>query len=218
MHGYLANGNSFYNQIKFFERDYEVFAPDFKGFGNNCDMAYPYSLDDYIRDMQEYMYKHSIKKPHVVAHSFGGRVALKSASQDQNLFDKLVLTGCAGLKAKNTIKKRVKKVIFNTAKKFVSKDKLKRFYSADYLALNDVMKQSFIKIVSEHLDEVLGNIKNETLLVFGKNDKETPLYMAKRLHEGIEKSKLLIIENAGHFCFLDKPFKFNGEVKEFLLS
>ena len=29
---------------------------------------------------------------------------------------------------------------------------------------------------------------------------------------------LLIIENAGHFCFIDKPNKFNMEVKEFLLS
>ena len=218
LHGYLADRNSFYHQLSFFERDYQVFAPDFKGFGLEKGMQTPYCLDDYVLDLKEYMYKEGIKNPHVVAHSFGGRVALKCASQDEVLFDKLVLTGCAGLKPKATLSKALKKTAFNLLKKFISKDKLKRFYSSDYLALDEVMRKSFIKIVNEHLDGVLSSIKNQTLLIFGKNDKETPLYMAKRLNKGIKNSSLLVFENAGHFCFLDKPIKFNTEVKEFLLS
>lgn len=218
MHGYLASGKCFYNQIKFFERDFNVFAPDFKGFGNNLGMQKPYALDDYILDLKEYMYKNSICCPHVIAHSFGGRVVLKSASQNQNLFDKLVLTGCAGLKPKRTIKKTVKKMLFTVCKQFVDKKKLKVFYSSDYLSLDSVMKQSFSKIVGEHLDKCLPLITNKTLLIFGKNDKETPIYMAKRLKNGIKGSCLSIYEKAGHFCFLDKPIKFNMEVKEFLLS
>ena len=79
------------------------------------------------------------------------------------------------------------------------------------------MKESFCKIVNEHLDGVLPYVKNRTLIVFGENDKETPLYMAERLHKGIENSELVVIKNAAHFCFIDKPLKFNGEVKEFLL-
>lgn len=218
LHGYLADRNSFYQQIKFFERDFEVFAPDFKGFGENTQMEYPYSLDDYVQDLKEYMYKNAITQPHVVAHSFGGRVALKSASMNEQIFDKLVLTGCAGMKPKVTLKKIAKKTAFSLLKTFVPKQKLKKFYSSDYLALDSVMKQSFIKIVSEHLDKELANIKNPTLLIFGNRDKQTPIYMAERLKKGIKDSKLIIFENAGHFCFLDKPIKFNVEVKEFLLS
>lgn len=218
MHGYLSNAKSFYQQLRFFERDYQVFAPDFKGFGENVGMEYPYSLDDYIFDLKEYMYKNSIVCPHVIAHSFGGRVALKCASQNSKIFDKMVLTGCAGLKPKTTLKKRVKKTIFSVLKRFFDKDKLSRFYSSDYLALDDVMKKSFIKIVNEHLDGCLNKITNPTLLVFGKDDKQTPLYMAKRLNAGIKDSRLIVLDNAGHFCFLDKPIKFNTEVKEFLLS
>ncbi len=181
-------------------------------------MEYPYSLDDYILDIKEFMYKNSIVCPHVIAHSFGGRVALKCASQNPKIFDKMVLTGCAGLKPKTTLKKRVKKTIFSVFKRFVDKKKLSRFYSSDYLALDDVMKKSFIKIVNEHLDGCLNKITNPTLLVFGKDDKQTPLYMAKRLNAGIKDSRLIVLDNAGHFCFLDKPIKFNTEVKEFLLS
>ena len=84
--------------------------------------------------------------------------------------------------------------------------------------LDDIMKKSFIKIVSEHLDYTLWGIKNKTLLIFGSLDKETPLYMARRLNLGIKNSVLSVYEGAGHFAFIDKPLKFNVEVKEFLLS
>ncbi len=218
MHGYLSSGVAFYPQIKFFERDYQVFYPDFKGFGNNLGMEYPYSLDDYVGDLIEYMDKNRIVHPHVVAHSFGGRVALKLASQNPEVFDKLVLTGCAGLKPKKTLKKTAKKLVFNLLKNFVDKQRLKGFYSSDYLSLDPIMQKSFIKIISEQLDYCLEKIKNPTLILFGEKDDQTPIYMAKKLHSAIANSRLIIFEDAGHFCFLDKPIKFNTEVREFLLS
>ena len=218
LHGYLSSGKSFYYQTRFFERDFNVFAPDLKGFGENADMPYPYSLDDYINEVKEYIYAKGLKKPFVVAHSFGARIAIKAASIDKSLFSKLVLTGAAGLKPKPTFKKTVKRTVYRALKRFMPKEKLMRFFSSDYNSLNAVMQESFKKIVSESLDDRLKDIKNPAFIVFGKNDKETPLYMAKKLHKGIVGSELLIINGAGHFCFIDKPNKFNTEVKEFLLS
>lgn len=218
MHGYLSCKESFIKQIRFFERDYEVFAFDFKGFGDNKGMEYPYSLDDYVIETKEYFYKKGLKSPSVIAHSFGGRVAIKSAYTDKNFFSKIVLTGSAGLKPKKTLSKEIKTKTFKVLSKFIKKERLRSFYSKDYLSLDDVMKESFIKIVNEHLDNLLGGIYNKTLIINGKNDRETPLYMAKRLNLGIKNSKLVIIENAGHFCFIDKSDKFNMEVREFLLS
>lgn len=218
LHGYLSSGKSFYCQRAYFERDFNVFVPDLKGFGENARMEYPYSLSDYLDSVKEYMHKSGIKKPHVIAHSFGARIAIKGASEDEELFDKLVLTGAAGLKPKTTVKKAIKKMVFSVAKKFVSREKLQGFYSSDYLSLSPVMKESFIKIVNEHLDDRLSLINNHTLLVFGEKDMETPLYMAKKLNEGIKSSSLMVIKDAGHFCFIDKSAKFNVEVREFLLS
>ncbi len=195
-----------------------MFAPSFKGFGDNKGMDYPYSLDDYVSDLNEYFYKNGIVRPHVVAHSFGARVALKGLTLNPKLFDRVVLTGAAGLKPKTGIKKRAKKIAFSTLKKFVNREKLSWLYSKDYLMLDSVMKESFKKIVSEHLDYALPLIENKTLIVFGEKDKETPLYMARKFNREIIGSKLIIIKDAGHFCFIDKPHKFNGEVREFLLS
>ena len=218
MHGYLSDKRSFIRQLDFFSNYFQVFAFDFKGFGENVGMEYPYSLDDYVSELIEFCKANNIVKPHVLAHSFGARVALKLACQNSQFFDKLVLTGAAGLKSRLTVKKVVKQTAFNVLKAFIPREKLKAFYSPDYLALDEIMKQSFVKIVSEHLDYTLPFIQNQTLLIFGKNDKETPLYMAKKLNNGIKNSKLIILENAGHFAFIDRTLKFNLEMREFLLS
>ena len=218
MHGYLSSGQSFAYQTKFFSRDFEVFAPDLKGFGQNNDMIEPYSLDDYIQEVGEFIYKKRIINPYIVAHSFGGRIAIKGVATNKIQAKKLVLTGSAGLKPKNSIKKICKKTCFNLLKNFVSKKRLEKFYSKDYLALDDIMKQSFIKIVNEHLDGYLDKIDVPTLIINGSLDKETPLYMAKKLNKNIKNSQMIIFNGCGHFCFIDKPNKFNMEVKEFLLS
>ena len=218
LHGYLSSSKSFAYQLGYFARDFIVYAPDFKGFGENLGMEKPYSLDDYVDELVGFLEKNGIEKPCVVAHSFGARVAIKACVRYPNLFDKLVITGGAGLKPRNTIKKVVKKLAFNFLKLFVPKSKLKGFYSPDYLALDPVMKESFKLVVREHLDSSLHLVNLPTLIVFGDKDKQTPLYMAKRFHKSIKGSKLLIFKGAGHFCFIDCPGKFNMEVREFLLS
>ena len=195
-----------------------MFAPDLKGFGENADMEYPYSLSDYVAEVEEYIKANKLVKPHVIAHSFGARVALKAAAKDKGLFDKIVLTGAAGLKPKRKAGYYLKKGVFKTLKLILPKEKLSRFYSCDYNALSPVMKESFVKIVNEYLDDLLPKIENRTLIVFGENDYETPLYMAKRLYKGISGSELKVIKDAGHFAFIDKPFRFNMEVREFLFS
>ena len=214
----MSSGSAFTRQINFLQNHFEVFAPDLKGFGNNAFMPYSYSLDDYIESVKEYTYKKGIKNPHVIAHSFGARIVIKLASASPDFFDKIVITGGAGLKPKNTLKKMVKRATFNILKRFVSKEKLTSFYSSDYLALPPVMQQSFIKIVNEHLDDLAPLIKNKTLLIYGNRDDQTPLYMAKRLNAYIKNSTLSVYNDAGHFVFIDSPLKFNLEVREFLLS
>lgn len=218
MHGYLSSKESFIYTTSYLKKYFDVHAIDLKGFGENVPMQKPYSLDDYVYDVKQYLIDNDIKFPHVIGHSFGCRIIIKALSKDPDLFDKVVLTGAAGLKPRNTIKKRLKKLVFKVLKLFIKKEKLKRLYSSDYRALNPTMQKSFKLIVNQHLDDKIHLIKNKTLIIFGDCDNQTPLYMAKRLNKQIKNSKLVIIPNAGHFCFLDKPMKFNMEVREFLLS
>ena len=204
--------------MRFFEKYYEVHAFDFKGFGDNKGMDYPYALDDYINETKEYIYKHSLGKPFVVAHSFGARVAVKFAGEryrENEPFAKLVLTGPAGLKPRFSLKKAVKRKFFKLFKGVLSDDKKQRFYSPDYRALSPVMRQSFIKIVNEYLDEYAKNIQIPTLILMGENDTETPLYYGRKYNAYIKGSRLKVLQNAGHFAFVDRPYLFCSETLSF---
>ena len=187
-----------------------------KGFGDNQGMEYPFDLTDYANEVKQKLKEHNVEKPCVIAHSFGGRIAIKLASENPLFFDKIVLSGSAGLKPKFCLKRSIKKVAFRLLKSVLPKERLKKFYSNDYNSLSPIMQQSFIKIVNEHLDDRLRYIKNPTLILVGDKDKETPYYMAKRLNRGIPFSSLKVIKGAGHFAFIDKPMKFNMEVGDFL--
>lgn len=217
LHGYLADKRSFNLQLKFFKRYFDCYAVDLPGFGENKDMPYPYSLDDYINFVKEYMQKNNLVKPDVIAHSFGARIAIKASANDPELFNKLVITGGAGLKPKRKLSYYIKKIKFFFLKRFVKREKLKKYYSSDYLALSPVMRESFKKIISENLDKTSKKVRNKTLLIYGRNDTETPIYMAKKYKKYISNSTLLTVDG-GHFCFLDSPNVFNFAVREFLLK
>jgi pimeloyl-ACP methyl ester carboxylesterase len=55
-----------------------------------------------------------------------------------------------------------------------------------------------------------------TLIVWGDRDRVIPLSHAHQAHEVIPNSRLEIMEGAGHFPHVDKPFRFVEILEEFL--
>lgn len=216
LHGYGANKESFVRQIRFFSAFFRVIAVDMSGFGESPPLKYPYSVGDYAEEIRKVIDEIGERKIYVLAHSFGARVAVKLAGSDDRI-EKIIFTGAAGLKPRRSVRYKVKRALFLLLKKFVNKEKLVKFYSEDYRNLSPVMKESFIKIVNEDLKERYAAIKIPALLIFGDKDKETPLYMARKMNRLVKNSKLIVIKNAGHFCFVDNPYLFNGYALEFLL-
>ena len=104
--------------------------------------------------------------------------------------------------------------------KYKSRKKLglstKNFGSQDYQNLDADMKKVFNSVVNSFLEENAKLIEAKTLVIFGKNDTETPIYMAKRLNKLITNSKLVLMENCGHFCFLERRILFCKHLNEFL--
>lgn len=216
LHGYLSCKESFNYQIEFLSKFRKVIAPDLSGFGESGKLESPYSLGDYKDEVLNILKYLNVERYDVLAHSFGGRIAIKLASENNNI-DKIILTGAAGLKPRRKLSYYIKVYVYKFLKLFVSEQKLKNFGSTEYKTLDSVMKKSYIKIVNEHLDSKLKLIENEVLIIFGDGDKETPVYMAKKLAKNIKRSSVYIMKGCGHFCFIDKPLYFNTLIKEFLL-
>ncbi len=214
LHGYLSCKESFRYQLDFFSKNYRVIAPDLTGFGENLPLSSPYSLDDYCKDVLKLLSQLKIQKYHVIAHSFGARIAIKLANTDSRI-DKIIITGGAGIKPKRSIKYYFKVYLYKILKKIYKNKDFSNYGSKEYKSLSQVQKLSFIKIVNEHLDVYLPTITNKTLLVYGKKDTETPVYMAKKLNKGIKDSKLVLL-NGSHFCFIEQHGEFNKITQDFL--
>ena len=180
-------------------------------------MPYPYSVDDYVLEIENVLDEIGEENVDILAHSFGARVAIKLANKDKRI-DKIVFTGGAGLKPKRTLKYYYKVYFYKLLKKIKPNSKrLANFGSAEYKTLSPIYKDSYTKIVNEHLDYTLKEINNKVLIINGKLDTTTPKYMAKKMKRRIKNSELVFLQGAGHFAFIDKPTIFNIIVKEFLL-
>lgn len=215
MHGYLSSKESFYYQTEYLSRYFKVFAPDLTGFKER-DLPFPYSLFDYAKEIDEYLtavIEDAGRIPSVVAHSFGARIVFYLSPSEK--IDKLVLTGAAGVKRRKKLSVKLKIAAYKFVKR-VFNCKIERFGSSDYKSLSPTMKQSFNKIIAEDLSGKIPLVKNKTLIIHGENDKDTPPDTAIELNKKIAGSELVFIKNAGHFCFVDDPMRFNTLVKEFL--
>jgi proline iminopeptidase len=62
----------------------------------------------------------------------------------------------------------------------------------------------------------LGNVEADTLIVFGNEDAICSVAAGERTREGIKRSKLVILEDCGHFPWVEKPDEFFKEVRGFL--
>ena len=217
LHGYLSCKESFYYQIEALSRGRRVVAVDLPGFGGAAEPQYPFALKDYTDFVEGVILDECGGRADILAHSFGGRIALRLASQNGGLVGKMLLTGCAGLKPRRTARYYAKTLTYKALKRLaptVAQKNISKFASSDYLKLSPLMKESFKLIVNEHLDGLLCKITVPTLLVFGRDDTETPLYMAKRLNAKIVDSGLVVMDG-GHFCFAESPAYFNAVAEEF---
>lgn len=196
-----------------------------------------WSVGDYAQTVKGFIEKLELKNVILVGHSFGGRVGIKlcAAQNQQNnnsllpsfilregTIQKLVLVDSAGF-AMDTAKKSLMAGAAKIAKPFfklkfmqgVRKKIYQTIGAEDYLATPQLQK-TFINITSEDLTEDMRCINIPTLIITGENDKDTPVAFGQRMNSLIPNSKFVILPNAGHYSFLDKPEEFVEALKEFI--
>jgi pimeloyl-ACP methyl ester carboxylesterase len=78
------------------------------------------------------------------------------------------------------------------------------------------LRDTFVKLVSEDLTSILPQVTSPTLLVWGADDTDTPLSSAKIMECLIPQARLVVLQNAGHFSYLDQYGKFRLLVRQFL--
>ena len=215
LHGWGADLNSFLWLKDFFVDEYSLLFLDFCGFGSSSEPEKPYSVSDYVFELKKLLNKFDIEELIFIAHSFGGRVAIKFLFYYQFDFKKvsLCLVDSAGILPRRGLRYKLRVLRYKLLKRKAQnnpslKEKLDKFGSSDYKVLSIIMKKTFVKVVNEDLTKFAKFLKCKTLIVWGDKDTETKPFMARKFKGIIKNSKLIFLKNAGHFSFLEKKDEF----------
>lgn len=221
LHGWGADSSLFKNLIDYYQKYFNCLALDFPPFGLSEKINCDYTVTEYKNLVLGLLDKLNIKKTDIICHSFGGRVALKLGAENPDRINKIVICSGAGMPYKFSLKKGLKRLTYKLYKffykiKIVKQKSLNKFFSDDYKNLPENMKKTFVNIINEDLTSFAKKVKCDTLIVWGIDDKQTPLYMAKMLNKYIINSKIAVIKG-NHYSFLYNQKDFLNVTNKFLI-
>lgn len=224
LHGWRSEGSVWFPALENLNIENSIYCLDLPGFGKSELPRNAYSAEDYSEIVSGFISKLGLEKVIIIGHSFGGRVAIKLASKHPEFLKGIVLVDSAGFidrtmlnKLKRIIAKPLKPIFKLKPLHGLKKSIYRLIGSEDYIATPQ-LKETYLKVVGEDLSEDMKKIEISTMIIWGAQDKDTPLEYAYRMKNIIKNSKLAALEGAGHFSFLDEKEKFSEALKNFLVE
>jgi 3-oxoadipate enol-lactonase len=224
------------DQLAYFQNDYRVLAPDFRGFGNSAAGYKPPSINLFAQDIKFFLESQHIERVNICGISMGGYVALQFIKKYPQMVYSLILadTQCRE-DTKIEITKRYKTVdeIIDSGLLYFSEMILPKMITESTFQFNKVLtgnlksminsakKESIVFTIMalakrEDTCDILNGIDRPALILVGEEDKITPIEEAQYLFKKIKGSVFKIIKNAAHLSNLDNPVSFNESMAVFL--
>ena len=233
VHGFLGSSKMWEPQVNFFKDRFRVITPDLPGFGKSNKVKSLNSIQSIANLLLNCLEEKKIDKFHLLGHSMGGMIVQEMVKQSGSKISKLVCysTGPIGempgrFETVDQSRENLKKKGLEITAKNIAKTWFIKGEEAKYFDICiEAGKQTSMETVDNALIafknwdgvDTLKNIKNETLIVWGDQDKSYNLEQVQTLEKNIVKSKLVIFKNCAHNIHLEQPDQFNNTIKDFLL-
>ena len=199
-----------------------IFSVSLPGFGASPEPAEAWNASDYSNVVKNWLDRQGIETVDIIAHSFGGRIAIGLAANYPRSVGRLVLMASAGIKPRRSIRTRLKIRTARGLKRAASilggrylqiMDRWRdRLGSQDWKLSSPAMRRILVNILDEDQSETIARITVPTLLIWGNKDTATPLWMGEKMNRLIRGSKLVTVEGAGHFCYLEQKGEVLAEI------
>lgn len=194
---------------------FRVTIIDFPGFGESDEPSCAWTITDYANMLEKLVVELKIKKPSIIGHSFGGRVAIRYSAN--NPIEKLVLFGSPCIRHEHELSfsvKLLKKLKTLPGLNEFGEYMKKYIGSRDYKAASPIMRQILVNVVNEDLSNYAKKIEEPTLLIWGDMDTEALVEDARELEKLMVDAGLIILpgthyaylENLGHVCNILREF------------
>jgi len=202
----------------------DAIALDLPGFGATPEPPAAWGSGEYAEAVAAVV--EEVGRPLVVlGHSFGGRVALQLAVSRPDLVRALVLTGVPHLASVGPgprPHRRFRALRWLHGLGLVSDRRMeaarRRHGSADYRSSEGRMREIFVRLVQERYDGLLPQLRCPVWLVWGENDGDAPVGMARAAAERIPEATLSVLGGVGHLTPTEAPQALRAVVQEAVAS
>jgi pimeloyl-ACP methyl ester carboxylesterase len=228
LHGWGASIEAMRILFEDLAQSHDAVVIDFPGHGQSPAPPEPWTVSDFRDLVVLLMDRLEIPRAHVVAHSFGCRVAIKLAAEHPKRVGRMVLTGAAGLPPERTAGQKFRLGLAKTGKqvkgilgdggvaKWLESQWIHYIASEDYAKASGPMRATVVNVVGEDLSGYLPRIQAPTLLLWGDKDRETPLSSGERMAALIPGAQMVVLEGGGHFAYAEQFAKFRLHMQKFL--
>jgi len=226
LHGYTANKDNWTRFAGYLTKDYHVVIPDIPGYGESSKlMDSSYDLSHQISRLHKFAEALKLKNFHIAGNSMGGFFAGTYAARYPDEIISVGLFDAAGVTSLE--KSEVIRMMEKGENPLVLKDSsdMSRLFALVFAnppslpyPLKKVMVQTALanrKIYEKELKEMnpdfrslekeLPNIKVQTLILWGDQDKVLDVSSVPVFEKGLINHKTVIIKDCGHLPMVEKP-------------
>jgi len=211
LHGYGGVLESWEFQINHFSRHYRVVAPDLRGHGQSDAPYTQYTMPELVDDLANIAEQLALPRQFtLVAHSFGGSIAIEYANAYPERLDKLILIATAGEYPLPAVAHLVSKTPLNIVRPLWK-------YRPRWDAELHVMKRMMVNNLSCWQGwALLENIQTSTLVITGERDSYFPRYVFDRVGQTLPNAELHDIGGAKHKVQLERHQAVNRAIERFI--
>lgn len=215
---------------------FRVIVPDQIGFGKSDKPLISYRIGTYVDFLDAFLTQLKIEKASVVGISLGGWIAASYAITYPKRVEKLILVDAAGFApskdfdpklfqnlfptTRAAVRQSLSLIVYNSA--LFSSDAMidtlltQRFSAGDGYTIQQIIES--VKRSEDFYDGKLSQIKQQTLIVWGKQDGLITVDNGERLKREISNSQLIVFDQCGHAPTFEKASEFNEAVLKFLTA
>ena len=236
LHGYPFNRTLWNAQVVALKDNYRVITPDLRGFGESETSDEPATMARMAEDIARLMDVLDLPSAIIGGLSMGGYVVLSFYKQFPKRVDALVLADTRPQAdteegKQNRVKQREQ--ILREGMSATAGSMLPKLLTPETISTRPgVVDRIHTMIMNtkpagaaaallgmatrEDQTDLLRQIRVPTLILVGREDPITPVQDSQLMHELIDGSRLIILEDAAHVANLEQPDSFNGLLRSFL--
>jgi pimeloyl-ACP methyl ester carboxylesterase len=224
LHGLFGALSNFSDLIEHFKHTHKVIVPILPLY--DLDLLHT-TVKGLAKHVQQFIDHKGYDQIHLLGNSLGGHVGLVHILSHPEKIKSLTLTGSSGLFENamgdsypkrgdyEYIRAKTAETFYNPA--VATKELVDEVFEITNSRIKVIKIIALAKsAIRNNLGEELGQIKVPTLLIWGKNDKVTPPFVAEDFHKLIPNSELAFIDECGHAPMMEVPAAFNEILEKFL--